>query len=291
MIHSEWLTAFVVFAEELNFTRAAKRLRISQPALHVQVRKLVDEVGVPLYERHGRGVRLTSHGEKLLAFGRETGERTSFFLQELREGSASQPLVLAAGEGAYLYLLGASIRDFNKLGAAPLQLLTCDQEGTIDAVRAGRAHVGVTAVTEAPHDIETELLVRVGAMVVLPRKHWLAKKRGVRVSDLKEERLVVPPKGKSLRAALASAFLQAGVSWEPAIEASGWQLILHFAQLGLGLAIVNDCCRVPSGMVGRPISGLPVVTYRIIRRQGAYPHPAAETLCKFIRSSLPQPSC
>jgi DNA-binding transcriptional LysR family regulator len=55
MIRSEWLTSFIAFAEELNFTRAAARLHISQPAFHVQIRKLAEALGVTLYERAGRG--------------------------------------------------------------------------------------------------------------------------------------------------------------------------------------------------------------------------------------------
>ena len=68
----EHLRSFVVFAARANFTHAARELHLSQPALHVQIRKLTEAVGRPLYVRSGRGLRLTRDGERLAAFGRET---------------------------------------------------------------------------------------------------------------------------------------------------------------------------------------------------------------------------
>jgi len=77
MIRSEWLTAFIGFAEELNFTRAAARMHLSQPAFHVQIRRLSEAMGVTLYERRGRNLVLTPHGRELLAFARDSRDRTA----------------------------------------------------------------------------------------------------------------------------------------------------------------------------------------------------------------------
>lgn len=286
MINGDWLSAFVAFAEDESFTAAAKRLHISQPALHVQVRKLSEQVGVPLYTRDGRGVKLTTQGEALLAFGRDQGERTEALLARLRGEDAALPIALSAGEGAYLYLLGDALRRFNKRFPERLQLLTHNQAQTLDAVRSGRAHVGVTMVEDAPPELLVEPLQEVGAMLVVPRKHRLAKRRRVRIADLGGERWVVPPKGKAQRAILARAFREEGITLSTSIEASGWELILHFAKLGLGLAIVNECCRVPAGMVGIPVPELPSVPYFLVRRRRSLERPSLDVLCELIRAGV-----
>src|SRR3954471_22114344 len=109
-VSPEALAAFAVFADHLNFTRAAGELRISQPALHVKIGKLGRALGRPLYHREGRRLVLTAEGEAVARFARAHDERLAHFLAEFAGIAPRRPVVLAAGQGAYLYLLGDTIR-------------------------------------------------------------------------------------------------------------------------------------------------------------------------------------
>lgn len=278
MIDLEWLETFTVFAEHMNLTRAARARHLSQPAAHAHVKKLGEALGVALYRRAGRRLELTAEGREVARFGRETRERTAELLDLVRTGQSHRPVVLSAGEGAYLYLLGEAIRAFARRGQAPPRLLTRDAAGTVEAVASGQAHLGVAALDAAPEGLEGVLLAEVGQVVVAPAGHGIARKRAARLEDLAGERLIVPPPDRPHRVALAQALGAAGVPWEAAVEAGGWELMIRFAQLGLGLAVVNACCRIPRGLVARPLPALPPVRYQLLTRPGGARGAGAEAL-------------
>ena len=269
MLHLDWLEAFTVFAEHLSFTGAARALHLSQPALHVQIGKLGAELGVPLYVRRGQRLELTADGRRVLLFAREMGERERAFRDVLRAGESLQPVALAAGEGSFLYLLGPAIRAFTASARAPLRLLTRDRDATLAAVRSGEAHLGVAPVDGAPQGLTIDPLTEVAQVLAMPAAHPLARRRSIKLRDLEGARLIVPPPGRPHREAITAALLAAGVTWEPAVEASGWEPMLHFVALGVGIAIVNACCRLPRGLCARPLPELPRRTYSVVRRRDA----------------------
>lgn len=280
MLETSWLYAFAAFAEHKNFTHAARALGLSQPALHAQVQKLAEVVGAPLYRRVGRALVLTDGGERVAAYARRTLAQQVEFVEGLRAGRPRARVVLAAGEGAYLYLIGEAVQRSVRDARTPLSLLVRDAAGTLAAVRTGEAHLGVLPLETRPPRLVVETLARVGQMLVLPEAHPLACKPRVELSDLEGASLVVPPEGQPQRVVLEEALRAARVGWEVAVEVRGWPLTLQLARLGAGLAVVNDFCRLPSGLVGRPIAGLPSQTYAAVRLADAPLEGAAERVWK-----------
>ncbi len=259
------LFAFTLFAEHLNFTRAAKALHISQPALHVQIRKLTEEVGRPLYRRAGRALALTPEGKRIAAYGREVEARGRAVLDEVRGVASSGPVVLASGQGAFSYLLGPAIRKFPQR-KWPLRLVTMTGPDAIEAVRDARAHLAVLATETPPADLLVTSLCAIGQRVILPRGHRLARKKGLKPADLAGEPLIVAPPGSPHRVMLQQLLRASGRELDVAVEATGWELMLQFARYRLGIAVVNDFCPVPAGMVGLPLKGAPAATYYLVSR-------------------------
>ena len=280
----EWLEAFAEFGQDLNFTHAATRLHLSQPALHAQIRKLAEVLDVTLYERRGRRLALTDAGVQALRFAREMRERSKTFVEAVHGHRPTSPVALAAGEGAFLYLLGPAVREFVRRGPVPLRLLTRAGPAAIEAVLRGDAHVAVAVATEVPDGLEGAVLADVRHMAVVPKSHPLAGRSRISVQALAGEALVVPPPGSRLRETLASALASAGHQLEVAVEASGWEPILHFVGLGLGPAVVNGCCRIPRGLVGVPISDLPRVRYQLMTAVGGREDSRVETLRETVWS-------
>lgn len=261
----EQLFAFVAFAEHASFTRAARQLHISQPALHVQIRKLSEAVGVPLYRREGRALLLTPEGKHLAAYGREVAARGHAVLEELRGEAQTGPIVLAAGQGAFHYLLGPALRRFPKQ-RFPLRLLTLPGPEALAALRDARAHLAVLAAEQPPATVPATALRTVGQHVVVPTGHRLAGRRVLRVADLAAEPLVVAPAGSPHRAMLTQLLAADGHPLQVAVEATGWELMLQFARYGIAATVVNDFCPAPPGTVAIPLHGAPRTTYYLVTR-------------------------
>ena len=85
------LNYFIAVAEEGNLTRAAHRLHISQPPLTRQIRSLEEELGVPLFERSPRGMKLLPAGQMLLTEARAISERLGEIPVRLRQLDTTQP--------------------------------------------------------------------------------------------------------------------------------------------------------------------------------------------------------
>jgi DNA-binding transcriptional LysR family regulator len=264
MLDLDALNAFVVFAEKRNFTRAAELLHISQPSLHVKIRKLAENLGVALYQRVGKEIQITEHGEQVARFGREMLEATTRFTDTLQHGSSRQPLVLAAGEGTYLYLLGDVIRQFIQESYCPLRLLTCNSEQTLQSVRSGKAHFGVGAFDSYPEDLVVTKLMSTPQLLVMPESHPLTGKRAIKLKDLSHVELIVPPENRPHRQMIAKILQSGNIPWKVAVEANGWEVMLHFVKLGLGCAIVNGSVTIPKPLIAKPLKELPSTQYLLV---------------------------
>jgi DNA-binding transcriptional LysR family regulator len=278
------LDALVAFAGDLNLTAAAKALHRSQPTVHAQLKRLADAVGAPLYERRGRSLALTEAGTAVLAYARESRERLSALEAALSKRRSERPVVLAAGEGALLYLLGPAIAAFRRETERAPRLLIGDREQTLEHVRSGLAQLGVTAITaQEASDLRVERVASVRSAIVVDKRHPLAARKSVRWEHLQGVALVLPPAPSGLRAAAHGAL---GPHIRVAIEARGWPLAMHCARLGLGVAIVNDFCEPPTGSVMRRLTDGPSPQYSLISRRDAVDGAAVAALRRAILAKV-----
>ncbi|MFG2086723.1 LysR family transcriptional regulator [Spirillospora sp. NPDC048824] len=283
-LSTDALASFAVFADHLNFTRAAEDLHISQPALHVKVRKLTETLGHPLYTRHGRSLTLTPAGERVARFARDLDARVTAFLADVHGTAPARVPALAAGEGAYLYLLGDVVDP-------GMRLINGDRARTLTAVRTGRADLGVAVLDVLPTDVEAVLLATYPQVLVMPDDHPLAGKANLTLADLAGAALVVPPPTGPHRITLERALRAADVPWSLAVEAEGWPLLLHFVSLRVGLAVVNGCVVPPPGLVTREIIDLPAVPYYALHLPARADDPLVTGLLSAVRAALRREPC
>lgn len=284
ILQADLLEAFAAFAETRSFTRAARRVHLSQPALFERVRRLALALDARLYERSGREIRLTETGARLAAFARESLGRTGEFVRDLRGDAPRVTVTLAAGEGSWLYCLGPAIARFGRSHPAVLRPITAGSSAALDAVRSGLADLAFTVCDLVPAGLLAEDVLRVPMCAALPPRHPKARSAKLPLAALRGERLVLPPTGRLYRELVARFAAKGGEDLPEPIEADGWPLMLSFVQAGLGIAVVNGSCRPPPKVVLRPIPELGTVPYRLLRRRDGRLSSAAEALASEIRA-------
>jgi DNA-binding transcriptional LysR family regulator len=186
------LRYFVGVAQELNFTRAARRLRVAQPALSRQIRQLEDEVGVKLLERNRRGVHLTDAGRAFLTEAQallEQSEQAIRVAQAARQG-AKGPLNLGYVWGLFHSLVPAAVERFRRRNpdvAVNLFDLTATQQA--DALLEGKLDAGFIGFA---HEADAARLAKrkVGScsfVAALPKDHAMARKPRVSLASLSQD--------------------------------------------------------------------------------------------------------
>jgi DNA-binding transcriptional LysR family regulator len=181
------LRYFVAVAETLNFSQAAVRMRITQPALSRQVRDLEQELGCTLLRRGANArTELTPEGRQLLGGARELLAAAERITAEVRSGSAR--LRLGHYGAIWLDYFAAGLQRFARrhpnVGLQPVELTP----GALPAaLRRGDVEVALLGQTDPAlrREFATALAASVPAQLVLPAGHLLAKRRRLRLEELR----------------------------------------------------------------------------------------------------------
>ncbi|MDQ3402350.1 MAG: LysR family transcriptional regulator [Actinomycetota bacterium] len=191
------LRSFLTVATELHFSRAAKRLNISQSALSQQIRALEDNLGVVLFSRSSRMVELTPAGEALL----EAAPRVLFEVdrttERVRQAAAgiSGRLAIGSVRTALTSITPQIMRVIRQ--ECPDLLLEVTQLNTPEqmaAIANSRLDVGVVREASPHPTLSLEHLVSEPIVVVLPEDHPLAEQSRIRPEDLADEPFVLWPR-------------------------------------------------------------------------------------------------
>jgi LysR family transcriptional regulator, transcription activator of glutamate synthase operon len=237
------LRYLVAVADELHFTRAAAREHVAQPALSQQIRRLKEEVGLPLVERSTRRVVLTEAGETLVAGARRMLAELEATVAELNDQAGVRAGHLAIGATGTLGPV-----DVSRLVAAfhdryPGVDLTMRERPSNELsamLRRDEIDFAFLSVTEriARPGLEFRRLIEEEVLVVLPAGHELAGRASVRLADLAGETFVSFLDGARLRELLVTAARDAGFEPHVAFESDQVRRIRDMVGHGLGVTIL-----------------------------------------------------
>ena len=252
-ISIDLLNTLIAVQEAGSLTAAASRVGVTQPAVHQQLARLADQAGCALYERDGRGIRLTTAGRRLAALGREVALARAHALADIRGHSAPEPVV-CAGRGVWSHLVAA---------LPACRPMVADGPGTVRAVQDGTAGLGIAAVSP-PTGLHRRPVKSVEEVLVVPTDHPLVGRGPVGWGSLSELPWVLPPLGHPLRQAVEARCGPCRV----VVEAHGWDLQQRFVALGAGITLVNSLGPAPPGLVYVPLEHPGSVHYVAFWKQG-----------------------
>lgn len=246
------LRYLVALAEERNFTRAAAREHIAQPALSQQIRRLEDEVAVPLVERTTRQVTITDAGQLLVARARRILAEVDAAHAELLavRGVESGHVIVGTMHTMGPVDVSFALAIFHK--RHPAIELTVREESSEELAQMLRddeldlAFLSVTERVES-HGLGLHQLVSEELVVVLPVGHRLAGRRKLRMAELRDEEFISYREGARLRELLILAGHQTGFQPQIKLESNESERIRRLVARGMGVAILPRSDAVAPG--------------------------------------------
>lgn len=237
------LRYFNAVAEELNFSRAAQRLGISQPPLSQQIRQLERELGVELFQRDSKGVRLTEAGRALWTSARrvvDDATQVQQLAERLRGGNRGQLNIGFVGSALYGQLPDLIRYARERLAEVRFVLEEVETGDQIQALSSGRIDVGIlrppiTAPALRQLPIGEEPLV-----AVLPHDHRLAGKRSLDLAELSGEDFVLFPRplGAALWNLVVNSCVAAGFHPTIVREVEHVHTMVGLVASGIGVTLV-----------------------------------------------------
>src|SRR5262245_31197029 len=252
MVDLRHLRYFVAVADAGGFSRAAAQLRVSQPALWRQVRQLEQDLGVRLFDRIGRRVRITGPGENLLVQGRDLLARAGSLSDRARAAGAGQMGVLRLGATPQMLerLARFLARRSRSSPGVALQLIEDGGTQLEDRLEAGELHLALTRGGDPR--FRGRLLFPNRLLAVVPTGHRLARRQTVEVAELVHEPLLLLRQGFTSREWFDAACRAVHAHPRGLLESGAPSLLVALAREGLGIAVVPSTVRVPRVRV-RPV--------------------------------------
>ncbi len=232
--------AFLTIAERRSVSAAAAVLYVTQPALTTRIKNLERELGVDLFVRTPRGMRLTAEGRAFRAHAQRAVQSLAEgrqLLHELREGRIGE-LVVGAAPAISTYVLPLVLRRFQaSFPNVHLIVRTGHSEGILDLVLREQVHVGL--VRELPHAATiAQPLYEDEIVLVVHPGHRFAELSTIEVRELAGERLILFDRTSSYFVLTSAFFREAGVVPRGVMELDNVDATKKMVEHGLGIAFL-----------------------------------------------------
>jgi DNA-binding transcriptional LysR family regulator len=291
------LRVFNAVCEELSITAAARRLRISQPAVSKQVAELEQALGAVLVDRMPRGIRLTAAGELLASHARRLFREEAEAEAALAEllGLRGGRLALGASTTIGGYLVPRVLGDFQRrYPKVSLQLHIDNTRSITEALLEGRLDIGLTEglVAGEALPLQEQVLTQDEMVVLVAAGHPLARRPQVTLAELAVVPWLSRERGSGTREVVEAALTDLGLTLEPTMSLGSNEAVKNAAALGMGFAVLSRLTVELELHIGRlvalDVTGLCVRRdLHLLTVKGKHPSTAAAEFLRVLRVHYP----
>jgi LysR family transcriptional regulator, benzoate and cis,cis-muconate-responsive activator of ben and cat genes len=240
---------FLAVAEEQHFGRAAERLGIAQPPLSQQMQRLETTLGVELFDRSRRRVQLTAAGRALAARASSVLEAAAGLREDVRQAALGRSGVLRVGVGASaaLGIVPGMIARFRaQHPAVVVQLDDVSSRPHEERVRQRLIDVALQREAAPIDGLRATVVREERLVVVLPRTHRFARRRTLKLRELRGEPFVLFPRetSPSFYDELQAACARAGFIPRIVEQATEWTTVASMVAVGTGITVAPDTVAV-----------------------------------------------
>ena len=282
------LRAFCHAAQTGSISKAAARLKLSQPSVSLQIQALEQDLDTLLFERCGPKIRLTPAGELLLEMSQPlvdgfTRLADSFAarLGNVHAGS----LDIASGEATLLYILPDIIKGFRSdFPQIDVKLHNVTGHDGMALLRADEVDFAVGSMIDVPDDMVYHPIYDFTPALIMCKGHPLAKKKKITLEDISPFGLILPPRHLSTWNMVDLVFQQHNVPYSVVLEAGGWEVIKRYVEIDTGISIVTSIClRDTDNLVVKPMEEyFPTRSYGVVIRRGKFLSPQAKKFLELM---------
>jgi DNA-binding transcriptional LysR family regulator len=236
------LRSFLAVVDEGTVTRAALRLHVAQPSLSQTLRAVETDVGARLFERAGRGLRLTTAGEALIGPARQALQaiddaRASVSeVVELRSGTVRLASLATLAVAPVAGLIGRFRRRYPGIRIHVFESETLDD--VVSLVASGSCDLGIGHLAVVGPGLVLHALGEQRLVLVFPPSQQVEKRGAVPLETLAQTPFVVSPAGTSTRTLLEDALAAVGITPNIAVETAAREAIIPLVLADAGAALL-----------------------------------------------------
>lgn len=224
-----------------SYTRAAEELFLTQPAVSIQIKRLEEQTGLPLFEKVGKKIFPTAAGKAMYSASQDILNRVDLLKNTIEEltGTVKGPIQLSVVTTAKYFLpklLGLFLQQYPDVEP---KLKFTNRARVIDRLMSNDDDFVIMGQIPEDDNLETYPFLNNILGIVAPADHPLANKKNITIKELAKQQFLIRESGSGTRFVFDQLMKEHGVSIEPYMELGSSEALKQAVMAGLGIAVLS----------------------------------------------------